>query len=61
MLSAVGVFELMMFAKNLAAHTGNMTPYVVAAVFYLIVTMPLITSRAASRSKLAVAEGGQAA
>ena len=42
MLSAVGVFELMMYSKNLSAITGNVTPYVVAAGFYLIVTTPLI-------------------
>ncbi len=55
MLSAVGVFELMMYSKNLAAITGNITPYVVAAGFYLMVTTPLISyvrnARGAARDR----------
>lgn len=42
LLSSVGVMELMMFAKNLTTVSGNMTPYVTAAFFYLIVTLPMI-------------------
>jgi len=42
LLSSVGVMELMMFSKNLTSVTGNMTPYVTAALFYLVVTLPLI-------------------
>lgn len=42
LLSAVGVMELMMFAKSITANTGNITPYIVAAGYYLIVTLPLI-------------------
>ena len=58
MLSAVGVFELMMYSKNLSAITGNVTPYVVAAGFYLIVTTPLIYYVRTLEERLAVAEGG---
>lgn len=58
MLSAVGVFELMMYSKNLSAITGNVTPYVVAAGFYLIVTTPLISYVRTLEERLAVAEGG---
>ena len=42
LLSAVGVMELMMYSKSIVANTGNMTPYIVAALYYLIVTLPLI-------------------
>lgn len=42
LLAAVGVMELMLYARSVVANTGNMTPYLVAAVFYLIVTLPLI-------------------
>jgi len=42
LLSSVGVMELMMYAKNLTTVTGNITPYMAAAIFYLIVTLPLI-------------------
>ena len=31
-----------MFAKNLTTSTGNMTPYMTAALFYLAITLPLI-------------------
>ena len=34
--------ELMMFSKNLTATTGNITPYICAALYYLVVTIPLI-------------------
>ena len=61
MLSAVGVFELMMYSKNLSAITGNITPYVVAAGFYLLVTTPLISYVRTLETRLAVAEGGAAA
>ena len=42
LLSSVGVMELMMYSKNLTATTGNITPYIVAALYYLVVTIPLI-------------------
>lgn len=42
LLSSVGVMELMMFSKNLTATTGNTTPYICAALYYLVVTIPLI-------------------
>lgn len=41
-LSSVGVIELMLFSKNLTATTGNITPYICAALYYLVVTIPLI-------------------
>ncbi len=41
LLSSVGVMELMMFSKNITAATGNITPYIVAAGYYLLVTIPL--------------------
>jgi polar amino acid transport system substrate-binding protein len=61
MLSAVGVFELMLYAKSLSAISGNVTPYVVAAGFYLIVTTPLIRYVRTLEERLAIAEGGAAA
>lgn len=41
LLAAVGVMEIMMFSKQITASTGNVTPYIVAAGFYLVVTLPL--------------------
>lgn len=61
MLSAVGVFELMMYSKNLSAITGNVTPYVTAAAFYLVITTPLIAYVRKLEERLAIAEGGAAA
>lgn len=41
MLAAVGVMEVVMYAKTIVASTGSITPYIVAALFYLIITLPL--------------------
>ena len=57
LLSSVGVMELMLFSNNLTATTGNLTPYISAALYYLVVTIPLIhivtkvEHRLAERSK----------
>lgn len=61
LLFAVGVFELMMFSNEIVARAGNLTPFMVAAGFYLIVTIPLISWVARLEARLAVSEGGQAA
>ena len=41
MLAAVGTLEIVMNAKTIVASTGSITPYVVAALFYLVITLPL--------------------
>ncbi len=58
LLSSVGVMELMMFSKNLTSVTGNMTPYVTAAIFYLIVTLPLIKVVTIIEKRMAKSERG---
>ena len=58
LLSSVGVMELMMYAKNLTTVTGNITPYVAAAIFYLIVTLPLIKVVGIVEKRLARSERG---
>ena len=58
LLSSVGVMELMMFSKNLTSVTGNMTPYVTAAIFYLIVTLPLIKVVTIVEKRMAQSERG---
>ena len=58
LLSSVGVMELMMFAKNLTSVSGNMTPYVTAAIFYLIVTLPLIKVVGIVEKRIARSEKG---
>jgi polar amino acid transport system substrate-binding protein len=57
LLAAVGVMELMMFSKSIVATSIDMTPYVVAAGYYLLVTLPLTKIIAAFEKKLAAAEG----
>lgn len=61
LLAAVGVMEQMMFAKSVVASTGNMTPYVVAAGYYLIITLPLTKIIGSFERKLASADGSSAA
>ena len=58
LLSSVGVMELMMFAKNATSISGNMTPYVTAAIFYLIITLPLIKVVGIIESNIARSERG---
>ncbi len=58
LLSSVGVMELMMYSKNLTAVTGNITPYMAAAIYYLIVTLPLIKIVSIVEKHLAAAEHG---
>lgn len=58
LLATVGVFELMLYSNNLVATSGNITPFMVAAVFYLIVTIPLINWVARLEARLSQSEGG---
>ena len=58
LLAAVGVMELMLYSKSIVATTGSMTPYIVAACFYLIVTLPLIKVVGILENKLALTDGG---
>ena len=41
LLAAVGVMEVVMYSKTIVANTGSITPYIVAALFYLVITLPL--------------------
>ena len=41
LLASVGILEVVMYAKTIVASTGSITPYIVAALFYLVVTLPL--------------------
>ena len=58
LLSSVGVMELMMFSKNLTTVSGNITPYVAAAIYYLIVTLPLIKVVGIVERRMADSERG---
>ncbi len=58
LLSSVGVMELMMFSKNLTTVSGNITPYVAAGIFYLIVTLPLIKVVGIVEQRIAASESG---
>jgi polar amino acid transport system substrate-binding protein len=58
MLSAFGIIELMYRATSIVSRTGNLTPFVVAAVYYLLLTIPLINWVSRLEARLALAEGG---
>jgi polar amino acid transport system substrate-binding protein len=60
LLAAVGVFEMMNYAKISVNVSGNMTPYVVAAGYYLLVTLPLIRAISVFERKLAASDGREA-
>ena len=58
LLAAVGIAEMTLRARQVAVTRFNITPYVVAALFYLVVTIPLGRFVANYENRLAVAEGG---
>ena len=47
-----------MYSKNLTTVTGNITPYMTAAIYYLIVTLPLIKVVSIVEKRLARSEAG---
>lgn len=57
LLAAVGVYEIISNARIITAATGNMTPYIVGALFYLIVTIP--ATRAINHMEKKLADGGR--
>lgn len=58
LLAAVGVMEVVMYAKSIVASTGSITPYIVAACFYLVITLPLAKLVGKLESKLAGNDAG---
>ncbi len=59
MLAAVGVMEVVMYAKTIVANTGSITPYIVAAFFYLVITLPLAKLVGSLENKLAGNDAGK--
>ena len=59
MLAAVGVMEVVMYAKTIVANTGSITPYIVAAFFYLVITLPLAKLVGNLENKLAGNDAGK--
>ena len=59
LLASVGVMELMMFSKTLTSTTGNMTPYIVCACYYLVITIPLTKLIGSFERKLASQDGAR--
>jgi polar amino acid transport system substrate-binding protein len=57
LLAAVGVLEQMNYAKTLVNTAGTLTPYIVSAGYYLIVTLPLTRVISVFEKKLAAADG----
>lgn len=58
LLAAAGVGEIVLRAREVAASTFNTSSYVLAAGFYLIITIPLGRVVQYYENKLAVSEGG---
>ncbi|NPD31554.1 amino acid ABC transporter permease [Eggerthellaceae bacterium zg-1084] len=61
LLAAVGVMEVVMYAKTIVASTGSITPYIVAAFFYLVLTLPLAKLVGLLERKLAQNDTGTSA
>lgn len=58
LLAAVGVAEMALRAREVAANKFNASSYVLAAMFYLVVTIPLGRFVANLEARLAESEGG---
>ncbi len=58
LFAAMGIFELMLRSQNFVARSGNLTAYVVAALYYLVITIPLINLVGRLEIKLAQSEHG---
>lgn len=58
LLAAVGIFELMMYSQNYVARNANLTAFMMAAGYYLIITIPLINLVGRLETKLAESEHG---
>ncbi len=58
-LFAVGIFELTLQARTIQAAKFNMSPYIAAAGFYLLLTIPLGRFVANLEQRLSVAETGR--
>jgi polar amino acid transport system substrate-binding protein len=61
LLAAVSVGEMTMRAREVAASSFNQSSYIVAAAFYLMVTIPLGRFVANLEDRLAASEGGTSA
>jgi len=58
LLAAVGIGEIVLRAREVAAARFNPSPYVLAAAFYLVLTIPLGRLVARLEDRLAESEGG---
>jgi len=58
LLAAVGIGEIVLRSREVAAAKFNPSPYVLASVFYLMLTIPLGRFVARLEDKLAESEGG---
>ena len=60
LLAAVGIMEVVQYSKSIVASTGSITPYIVAALFYLVITLPLAKFVGKLEAKLAGTDNGSA-
>lgn len=58
LLAAVGIMEVVQYSKSIVASTGSITPYIVAALFYLVITLPLAKFVGKLEAKLAGTDNG---
>lgn len=58
LFAAVGLGEMVMRAREVASTELNVSPYLLAAVFYLVITIPLGRLVQGLENKLAESEGG---
>ncbi len=60
LFAAVGMAEIILRSREVASTTLNVSPYLLAAVFYLVITIPLGRFVQQFENRLAASEGGGA-
>jgi len=61
LLAGVGFMEIIMYSRSIVASTGSITPYIIAALFYLVITIPLASFVGKLEKRMAGNDGGAAA
>ena len=61
LLAGVGFMEIIMYSRSIVASTGSITPYIIAALFYLVITIPLASFVGRLEKRMAGSDGGAAA
>ena len=61
LLAGVGFMEIIMYSRSIVASTGSITPYIIAALVYRVITIPLASFVGRRETRMAGNDGGAGA